>query len=295
MKEKENSDYMRSIYKKVVNPNKGSALIKKSIAGLITVLFMLLPSLAVYSDMVIEPKNDFYDRHRNQIIRLDRGFSANGAGGFASVLKEPGRKNVVGKLQNGEVTDVQYSCLYNGDFWGFTLEYSGWIKMDQLLVLYDYVAFGEDHFDEFYSYSGDYAGIKEARSAIAWPWPGADEPLWTFEDLNADSFSVAYAYKDSESREWGFVTYLYGSRNIWFCLSDPQNRDIPAFNPAPEPGVWKSETVHIDIRQQIDEQRQEYSMPVVIIIMVAVLVIGTGVLIRVFWKPGKTEQGGGRQ
>ena len=67
------------------------------------------------------------------------------------------------------------------------------------------------------------------------------------------------------------------------CLSDPLNREIPAFNPPPEPVRWVSETEHTEIWQS------DNTVPIVII-MVALLVIGTAVLIKVFWKPNK--QGG---
>jgi len=265
---------------------------KKRIIAILTVCFLLMSSFAAYADIIVEPENDFYSRHKSHIIFLGRSFSANGADGFASVRKEPDAKKEIAKLQNGEVTYVQYSCLYDGDLWGFTFEHNGWIKMDQFLVLYDYVAFEEDHLDEFYDYSGDYAGIKESRSAIAWPWPGAEAPVWTFADLDIDSLRAFCAYKDDEGREWGFITYLYGSRNVWICLSDPLNRDIPVFNPAPAPAVWVSETFHNDIWQYVDSQKNESSMIVVIIVLVAVLVLGTAVLIRVFWKPDKNEPGG---
>ncbi|MDR2854536.1 MAG: hypothetical protein LBV40_00015 [Methanomicrobiales archaeon] len=161
------------------------------------------------------------------------------------------------------------------------------MKLEEMLVLYDYVAFAEEHLNEFYPYNGDYTEIKETRSAIAWPWPGAGELLWTVEDLDTTHFYVTYAYKDEQGREWGFVPYLYGSRNIWVCLSDPQNRDLPAFNPAPEPDVWVSETVHVDIKHYASEN--EFSVVIVIIGLVTVLVAGTAVLIRVFWKPNKTN------
>ena len=154
-----------------------------------------------------------------------------------------------------------------------------------MLVLYDYIAFEEDHFDELYQYSGDYAEIKETRSAIAWPWPGADAPLWTFEDLDMGSFRASYAYKDDEGREWGFVAYYYGSRNVWICLSDPLNQDMPVLNPAPSPGVWEPETLHIDISRYIDKQDNEPSMLVIIVFLVAALVVCTAILIRVVWKP----------
>jgi len=234
----------------------------------------------------------FYKQHQNRIVYLGRSFSANGEDGSVLVKREPGSRNNIATLQNGTVAYMQYSCLYDGDFWGFTLEYSGWVKLSEMLVLYDYVAFEEEYFDDLYIYSGDYAVINETRSALAWPWPGASAPLWTIEDLNTDNFRVAYAYTDNDGRVWGFVTYLYGSRNVWFCLSDPLNRDIPAFNPAPAPSIWESETAHVDIRQYINEQKSETSILVVIIALVVALVGGTAILIRVVWKPNKIEQGG---
>ena len=268
---------------------------RKCIIALIAVCFLLMPIFTAYADLLIEPENDFYAQHRNQIIYLGRSFLANGANGFTTVKKEPGSKNEIAKLHNGEVTYVQYSCLFNGEFWGILTHVgtssngkTGWVRLDEMLVLYDYVAFEEDHFNEIYYYNGDYNEIQENRSAIAWPWPGADAPLWTFEDLDMNSFRASYAYKDNEGREWGFVTYLFGSRNVWFCLSDPLNRDMPVFNPAPEPSVWESETVHIDIRQQIDTQEKESLMLLIIIVLIVALVIGTAVLIKVFLKKDKT-------
>ena len=249
--------------------------------------FLLLTPLVAYADLFIEPENDFYKQHQSRIIYLGRSFIANGEDDSVSVEREPGARNNVTTIQNGTTIYMQYSCLYDGDYWGFTIEYSGWTKLDEMLVLYDYVAFEEKHFDSIYRYSGDYAEIKKTRSAIAWPWPGSDAPLWTVEDLNTDNFRVAYAYTDADGREWGFVTYLYGGRNIWFCLSDPLNRDIPVFNPMPEPSVWGSETAHTDIRQYIDEQKNDLSIIIVIIVLVVVLVAGTAMLIRVFWNPKK--------
>lgn len=114
---------------------------------LIIACFLLLPSLALSADVVIEPENEFYEQHKSEIVYLDRNFIANGKEGFASVKKAPGSKEETGRLQNGEKTYIQYSCLYNGDYWGYSLVLQGWIQTDQLLVLYDYVAFEEEHFD----------------------------------------------------------------------------------------------------------------------------------------------------
>jgi len=259
---------------------------RKCVFALIAVCLLLKPAFTVYADLIYEPDNGFYQQHRRQIVYLGRSFMASGTGGSLSVKKDPGFRNDIAKLQNGEVTYVQYSCLYDGEFWGFTSEFSGWIKLDQMLVMYDYVAFEEDHRDELYPYDGDFSQIKETRSAIAWAWPGSDVYIWTYENLDTENFRVSYAYKDNEGREWGFVTYLYGGRNIWVCLSDPLNRDLPAFNPAPEPIPWVSETTHINI------ERSGMSLFVLITIFTAVLVVSTVVLINVYWRPNKTNPGG---
>ena len=270
----------------------------KRVVGFLMLLLIMMP-LVAYADVIAEPKNDFYEQHQSRIVYLGRSFAANGESGGVSVKKAPNAKSEVAKLLNGEVAYIEYSCLYDGEFWGFTRYGAsqitfgdkfdsryGWVKLDQMLVLYDYVAFEEDHFDELYPYNGDYDAIKETRAAIAWSWPGSDAPLWTIEDLNMENLRVAYAYRDAEDREWGFVTYLYGSRNVWLCLSDPLNRDMPVFNPAPKPYLWESETFHIDIRHYTDEQENDPTI-IFIIVLVVALVTATAILIQIAWKPNK--------
>ena len=279
-------------------------MLKRLITFMILICCFLLISVQIArADLILPPDNDFYERYKSQCIYLGRSFTVNSADGFVSVQKEPGSPEEMTTLENGEIIYVEYSCFFNGDFWGITSflnsdknsdlwRLSGWVKMDQLLVLYDYVAFEEDHPGEFYIYDGDYEAIRETGAMIAWAWPGSGTVLWTVEDVDTENFYVLHAYMDEEGREWGFVTYFYGSRDIWVCLSDPLNRDIPAFNPDPGSGPWESETVHTEILETENWQAEtapedEFPLPVLIIILVALLVIGTVVLIWVFWKPNK--------
>jgi len=265
---------------------------KRFIMSMIMIVIMsvlLMPALVAYADVIVEPEDDFFSRHLNECVYLGRSFYKAGEDGTASVKKAPDSDETVAYISSAEIIYVDYSCLYKGDFWGLTSFYPdngwqklyGWVKLNEFYVLYDYIAFEEDYSEDFYSYTGDYAEIKKTRAAVAWPWPGADSPLWTIEDLDTTNFRVLHAYKDEQGREWGFVAYLYGSPNIWFCLSDPLNKDIPAFNPAPKSMIWESETVHHDIGKTVNP------MLVIIIILVAALVIGTIILIKVLWKPNK--------
>ena len=280
-------------------------MFRKVLAILITAL-LIMPASIAFADVIIEPENDFYYEHQDKMVYLARSFVANGDLGSVKVVKEPGAKDSTSSFDNGVILYVQYSCLYDGEYWGYILGPEGWVKMDQLLVLYDYVAFYEDHAGEFYNYTGDFSEIQKAKSAVVWPWPGADEYLWTLSDINPDSFGVAYAYKDSEGREWGFINYYYANRDIWVCLSDPLNKDLPVLSPAPAPSKWVSETKHIDIKGTTTSQGQtgqsqngqsqtsqgqtpqkDFPLIPVIIALVVVLVVGTGIVIRVLWKPKK--------
>ena len=255
----------------------------KRFIALIAAVFLLMVPLNAYADLIVVPDNEFYKNHQGQFVYLGRSFCANSAVGSVSIKDGPDTKKDIAKLENGETIFIEYSCLYNGEYWGFTFDYYGWVRIDQLLVFYDYVAFGEDHLVEFYTYEGNYDEIKKTSAVLAWPWPGADAPLWTIEDLDTTYFRVSPAYRDEQGREWGFVSYLYGSQNIWVCLSDPLNRDIPVFNPEPAPMTWVSDTEHVDIG------KTDNSTVGLIIILVAALAAGTAVLIKVFWRLGENK------
>lgn len=258
----------------------------------LTVCFQLIPAFGAYADVIAKPDNDFFNRYGSECVYLGRTFYVNGEDGSASVKSAPGSVNGPDVIENGEILYVEYSCLYKGEYWGLASFYQkdhsgggkhyGWIKMDQLLVRYDYVSFEEAHLEALHPYNGDYDEIKKAGAAIAWPWPGADSPVWTVEDLDTANFRVSCAYTDEQGREWGFVSYLYGNQNTWICLSDPLNRNIPVFTPEPEPTQWISDTVHTDIGN--------VGNPIywLIVILVAGLAAGTVILIRIFWDQNKT-------
>lgn len=254
-----------------------------------------LPPITVRADAIIEPINDFYNQYANYCVGLGRMFAANGDGGSVDVKHRPGTGGNKATIENGNAVFIQYSCLYDGDYWGLisdsTLagvagrfeDFFGWVKLSDMLVLYDYVSFEEEHIDEFYEYSGDFFEIQEAGSVIVWQWPGSGRRLLMLSDVDdtyfdSQSMSVDFAYKDGQGREWGFVNYLYGARNAWICITEPANPDMPVFNPPPDPAVWVPGTQHTQIPES------GASMLFVIAALVAALIVVTLVLIKVFWK-----------
>ena len=244
---------------------------------------------AVYADALATSSNSFFDRHASDIIFLGRNFVADGEGGSVAVKKAPGSAGEIYKIENGDIVFVQYSCLYGGNYWGFIYTIPGWVRLDQMLVLYDNISFIEDHRDEFYSYEGTYDELEKTGGAIAWSWPGSGAQLWINEGMDSGGFMNSYTWKDPEGREWGFAPGYQGFSDSWVCLSDPMNGDIPAFNPPPPPEVWVSETEHVDLSKSLNP------MILLVVILVAAVAIVTILIIKIIWKrsPDKKEDLGG--
>lgn len=267
-------------------------MIKRCFAFLLLAAFILLAvPLTAYADVLVEPNNDFYARHRDECTSLNRSFYANGEGGSVSLKKQPGSKAEVAAVENGEVLYIMFTYNHKGELWGVVELYTpdkpynqwptGWIPMNQLLLVYDYISFAEEHGADFYPYTGSYDALNTAKEIVFWAWPGSGNAQGSLEAVADENFQVSHAYKDAQGREWGFVGYWYGRRNAWVCLSDPANRDIPAFNPAPTPVLWHAGAANA--------QKGGLSVPIFSIILVAALVVGTAILIRVLWKPRKSN------
>jgi len=196
---------------------------------------------------------------------------------------------------------------------------TGWFPMDQLLVVYVRDDFNDEHRDEFYAYSGSYDAVLSAEKLVVWEWPGSDrakrildydsfvgEQATVYSNPSSDcgfiikGISAIVAYKDEDGREWGYVNINYtyssweegtpsyragqtGNLAEWICLSDPQNSNIPAFNPAPEPVKWKPDN-------SPEPSFESTFNPLLLIISIAAaVVIVTAVLIIMFRKRTKNK------
>jgi len=130
------------------------------------------------------------------------------------------------------------------------------------------------------------------KDHFCWMGPGSGNPLYTFKDVDADTAHVYPAYKDTEGREWGYIPYFCGSRHIWICLSDPVNRDIPAFNPAPEPILWSPNAAPdwygTSPAQPPVTPVKEPGMAPIMIVIIIILAAIAAVLVIKFRKPKKT-------
>ena len=276
------------------------SIMKRCFATLlvVVVLAMAIP-LTAGADVLIEPKNEFFERNSNDIVYLRRDFYVNGRNGFVTVVTEPGSKREIGKLENGGIYQIQYTYNHNGGIWGvIDVEIPGrpyqdwkrgWAPMDDFLVVYDSISFEEDFQDELFTYTGSIDALLEAQELVFWKWPGSGIIIGSWDEsvLNAPEMDFwkrwdeFLSYIDREGRQWIAPPSMI---HQWICLSDPSNRNIPAFNPAPEPAIWQPGDGHL-------QSPGGLSLLALIIILVVALAAVTAVLIRVFWRKHDVHSG----
>ena len=221
--------------------------------------FVMLLALAVpaFADVMWEPDNNsFYDKHRNECEYKNRSYYANGKEGFVTLLDAPNGSMVRAQFENGEKLRVYF--IYKGSyglaaFWTDGRETSGWVPMADLVQVYDSISFEEEYVDRIVPYSGefaDYSGEIEAVNFYA--YPGAPEIYTSFklenmnvlENLTGTAEYPSYIgsiFVDENGLTWGNVGYLYGTRNVWFCLDEPDGTAFP-LRAIPDPGLTPAQT-----------------------------------------------------
>ena len=170
----------------------------KKILALLFALLLLLPSLAA-ADAIVEPENSFYRTHQDECQHMSvRIYIIDGPDGSLGLYTAPGG------------TDKE------GNVWGFSEAYDGWVPMWYTLVQYDYIAFEAEHRDAITDNTERLA--VDGDSAYLYPYPGGPYP---FEFGDIQGTVPTRCYTDEQGRLWGFIPYIYGLRNYWVCLSEP--------------------------------------------------------------------------
>lgn len=248
----------------------------------------LLLASAAQADVAWEPDNGFYQRHRSECAYEDRVYCANGAEGFITLWNAPGGSLMTGQYENGRRLRVywiyeDWGCITD---WGRSDggEVSGWVRLADLAPVYDYLAFAEEYADQIKPYGGQFAGRSLADGAVVnfFEYPGAAERK---ERFTADSYirdgltgdegsAIRSVFVDEDGLTWGYVGYLYGRLNGWFCLDDPDGENFPVRTVA-EP--------------ELVDARRPTPPPAAYVpwILVAAATAGTGALLAVCYRKKK--------
>lgn len=225
-------------------------------------VFALAMALALsapaYADIMWEPSsNSFYDRHREQCEYENRSYYANGREGFVTLLDAPNGSMVRAQFENGEKLHIYF--IYDGRYglaayWMDGKETSGWISMADLTLIYDYISFEEEYADRITGYNGEFADYEGTPEVVNfYEYPGAAEinQSWetggqwhVLENLTGTADNPSYIssiFVDEDGRTWGYVAYMYGHLNSWFCLDEPDGTGFP-LREVPAPGLTPAQT-----------------------------------------------------
>lgn len=211
---------------------------KRVLTGCWALALALLLAVPARADVIWEPDNSFYARHAEECEHLGRRFHANGAEGFVTLWDAPGGTRVVHQFSNGYTLWVyyQYEDWACAVVWGDEGEISGWAPIEDFALRYDYLCFAEEYGDQIQPYDGEFADYDGSPAEIVfYEYPGAPEPkdIWEAVEIldqltgREGTSYIASTFTDEEGRTWGYVAYLFGSRNLWFCLDAPDGRDFP--------------------------------------------------------------------
>ena len=252
---------------------------KKLIAIISAVLMAACCIGSACADVIFEPRDSFYESHRDQCEYHDRSYTANGPNGDVKVYENPESDAVRATVQNGE--EIYVSHLYQdsaGIIWGYTeqweSEVSGWIPMDYLELIYDERSFEQDHGGAFQSEEGTLSEEFAGQTIYFWEYPGS---------VKAHQVSVGgsrmpqyqVVYVDANGNRWGRVGYFM-SMCGWINLDNPA-ADYDTLYPnaaeATEAPAQPSDVLSTEPVQEIVPQASEGTLSVVILTVAAVVAI----------------------
>jgi len=222
-------------------------IMNKLALGILTLVFgIMLFTQQAKADVIWEPKDSFYKTNSSECEYINRLYTANGPDKAVVVYKSPENPGIVRKYENG--TEIRILHTYmdkNGVEWGIYEENSqtGWVPMDYLKPVYDYICFEEEFGDKIVEEEGALDKKYKGLQIYFWNAPGSSRGYTRV--IGDYTPEYVKTYVDEMGRKWGYTFYYMGSRNLWFCLDDPR-ADFDTLWPDEEPvlGDGQDETVY---------------------------------------------------
>lgn len=247
-------------------------------------VFLLVPVVLVScaipacADLIWEPNDEFYEVHREECCEVKRVYKVSGGSGSVELLDAP-NGTVIQELHNGEHIWIYYSWSDGAVTWGYLeagSDQKGWVRMEDMLLMYDGREFMQDHKEEIESVS---SFVKvEFQSVKLFRYPnGPEEDAIMFDDLDEEvSFSTIYT--DDAGLQWGYVSRLHGEREKWICIDEPMIE-----------GAAERKYVHTPQQEQAAASRRQTTL-ILAAVLVAVVVLISAVLIHKLPKRKRASQ-----
>ena len=203
----------------------------------LTLLLICALAAPAFADIAYEPNDSFFKSHYSACDYENRNYYANGASGCVLAYAAPDGK-ADAALPNGVLYHVYYT--YEGE-WGY-VEYdpadpgsretcenyvSGWVKMSDMTAEYDHAAFLADHAGELRR-SERYFTVEADETFYAYKYPGSGRVTEALEGkwFGSEPIPVESEFTDPAGRDWGYIGYWRGMRQMWLCLDDLQNDSL---------------------------------------------------------------------
>lgn len=275
---------------------------KRVLTCILTLTMMLALAVPACADMVWEPfGNQFYEKHYDECEYLGRQYYSNGPEGFVTLWDAPNGSSVAAQYENGEKLWIYW--LYED--WGCAArwengeETAGWVSMADMALVYDYISFSEEYADKITPYAGEFTNYNGDAAGVAfYEYPGAgtvkqymecNDQLHVKANLTGAADRQSYiqsVFVDENGLTWGFVGYMYGRLNGWFCLDDPEGDGDPQAQTEEKPSVFPQREVakpELTLAQAPQFPVKGY-LPY---ILVAAVVVVTAGILMVFYKNKK--------
>lgn len=212
-----------------------------------------LLAVPAQADVIWEPSNSFYKDHADQCELEERVYWINGPEGYVTLREAPDGRPIA-NVKNGSKFYVNWVWKKGNDRWGVVnCDLTGepdkylavadgtekgwqelWLPLEETVLYYDTQSFEEDHRGELSPERKTFAVADKALCFYEYP---GGPLIWQMDPADTrdeNNVETAVVYTDPAGREWGKVGYWYGNRNIWFCLSDLENPDLPVEDHTPD-------------------------------------------------------------
>lgn len=213
------------------------------LTALACVLALTVPALA---DVIWTPDDDFFKAHQSECRQEGRDYYIDSRDGYVDLFSSPVSEKTVAQAKNGAEVSVGFTYERGGVKWGVVsynagknqkdwLEWDkksgvGWVKMSDLLLVYDEQSFEAEHGKEFTKYDGSFGKLcsSTGQRVIIWSYPGSGVISADLKTLNQayGALKPSAMWMDANGQVWGKIDYYMAVRG-WVCLSDPADENLP--------------------------------------------------------------------
>lgn len=196
---------------------------KKIVCILAGMLCCLLGSISVKADVIWEPDDSFYWEHAEECTHVERMYTTNGPDNQVISYKSPELPQEVDTWENGVRVQILFTYEDSrGNLWGVYDDYhgtTGWIPMEYMELVYDSIAFREEHEAQITGDAGELDEKYVGETICLWKYPGSEE----YTPMEVSDYTPEYRgiYVDGNGKRWGCVGYYFGIRDTWVCIDEP--------------------------------------------------------------------------